>query len=70
VEVGGRCTDDDGPLHQPLLSLDVVGGEVVATMVHNLIGAGGVIGNLYPPPFMRVTYGGVTPEAAIVQVEL
>jgi hypothetical protein len=50
-------------------SIDVEGGELVPTMVHNLIGAGIAMCNHYHPAFMRIIYGGMTPEQAIEEVE-
>jgi hypothetical protein len=50
-------------------SIDVEGGELVPTMVHNLVGAGIAMCNHYHPAFMRLIYGGITPEQAIEEVE-
>jgi protein-tyrosine phosphatase len=51
-------------------SIDVEGGELVTTMVHNLIGAGVTMYNQYHPAFMRVIYGGISPQQAIEEVEV
>lgn len=50
-------------------SMDVEGGELVPEMVDNLIGAGAAMCNRYHPAFMRVIYGGISPEQAIMEVE-
>ena len=49
--------------------IDVEGGELVPTMVHNLVGAGIALCNRYHAAFMRIIYGGATPEEAIGAVE-
>jgi hypothetical protein len=50
-------------------SIDVEGGELVPTMVDNLLGAGISMCNRYHPAFMRVIYGGITPRQAIEEAE-
>ena len=49
--------------------MDVEGGELVPRMVHNLFIAAVAMCNQYHPAFMRVIYGGATPEEAIAEVE-
>jgi len=49
--------------------VDVERGLLSTTMVHNLIGACMSAADRYHPAFMRILYGGITPEAAIAEAE-
>jgi hypothetical protein len=50
-------------------SLDLEGGALVPTMVHNLVGAGISMCTRYHHAFMRILYGGATPREAMDEVD-
>jgi hypothetical protein len=50
-------------------SLDLEGGALVPTMVHNLVGAGISMCTRYHHAFMRILYGGATPREAMEEVD-
>ena len=50
-------------------SLDLEGGALVPTMVHNLVGAGISMCTRYHHAFMRILYGGASPQEAMDELE-
>jgi hypothetical protein len=51
------------------VAIDVEGGKLGSTMIHNMMSAGLTFSDRYYPAIMRVTYADISPEDAIREVE-